>query len=188
MAPEVLRNENLDFASDIWSLGCTIIEMATGRPPWEGGDGTSNPLTLMLQISKNQSIPNLPMHLSKEALDFLGKCFERNPKRRSTAEELLNHPFILGKEMKGKMMMMMSKQTWSPASVLDVVNIEEDSDNCYGKECSESGNFWNRNPFSTKILWERKKGLSFMEKWQQGGDSGDIQSLSSDSWITVRSG
>ncbi|KAL2536771.1 mitogen-activated protein kinase kinase kinase 15 [Forsythia ovata] len=34
MAPEVSRGEEQEFAADIWSLGCTIIEMATGRSPW----------------------------------------------------------------------------------------------------------------------------------------------------------
>lgn len=36
MAPEVLRNEELEVVADIRSLGCTFIEMATDRPPWDG--------------------------------------------------------------------------------------------------------------------------------------------------------
>ena len=92
MAPEVLRNESLDFAADIWSLGCTVIEMATGTPPW--AHQVSNPTTAVLMIAHGHGIPHFPPHFSKEGLDFLTRCFERHPNKRPTVQDLLTHPFV----------------------------------------------------------------------------------------------
>lgn len=48
MSPERIRNENYSYAADIWSLGLTILECATGKFPYDVNEGPAN---LMLQVS-----------------------------------------------------------------------------------------------------------------------------------------
>lgn len=99
MAPEVLQsmmrndsNPELAFAVDIWSVGCTVIEMLTGKPPWSEFDGVQALFNVL-----NRS-PTIPENLSAEGKDFLGKCFQRNPADRPTAVQLLDHPFLRNKQ------------------------------------------------------------------------------------------
>ncbi|KAL2410611.1 MAP kinase kinase kinase wis4 [Exophiala dermatitidis] len=98
MSPEVIRGDStatsrFSGAADIWSLGCVILEMATGRRPWSTLD---NEWAIMYNIAQGNP-PQLPTEdqLSPMGIDFLKKCFERDPAKRSTAAELLQHPWIV---------------------------------------------------------------------------------------------
>lgn len=78
--------------SYIWSLGCVIIEMATGQPPWQA---QFNEVTAaMFHIASTESPPDFPPNLSPEAHDFLSLCFRRNPKERPHAKTLMKHAFL----------------------------------------------------------------------------------------------
>ncbi|KAJ5753160.1 hypothetical protein N7520_010077 [Penicillium odoratum] len=95
MSPEVIRGDsaNRQSAVDIWSLGCVILEMATGRRPWSTLD---NEWAIMYNIAQGNQ-PDLPGpdQLSEMGLDFLQRCFECDPLRRITAAELLQHEWIV---------------------------------------------------------------------------------------------
>ncbi|KAK1947579.1 Mitogen-activated protein kinase kinase kinase NPK1 [Phytophthora citrophthora] len=94
MAPELVRAEKGADSwrkADVWGVGCIVIEMATGKPPWEN---LSNPLTAMFHIASAATIPEFPAHLSSAAHDFLFVCFDKNPDTRASATELLQHPFL----------------------------------------------------------------------------------------------
>ncbi|KKY27649.1 putative map kinase kinase kinase [Phaeomoniella chlamydospora] len=79
-------------AADIWSLGCVVLEMATGRRPWQNLD---NEWAIMYNIAQGNPPPlPTPDQLSEDGIDFLKRCFERDPAKRATAAELLIHPWI----------------------------------------------------------------------------------------------
>ncbi|CAK8568244.1 unnamed protein product [Lathyrus sativus] len=95
MAPELMTaalmkktNSEVTAAVDIWSLGCTIIEMLTGKSPWSELSGHQ----LVFKVL-NRS-PDIPETLSPEGQDFLEQCFRRNPADRPSAAVLLTHAFV----------------------------------------------------------------------------------------------
>jgi serine/threonine protein kinase len=92
-APEVITGgeKGRKGAMDIWSLGCCIVEMTTGRRPWSNLD---NEWAVMYHVATG--CPPLPeaSQLSEEGIDFLKQCFIRSAHKRPSAQELLQHPWI----------------------------------------------------------------------------------------------
>ncbi|XP_071710246.1 mitogen-activated protein kinase kinase kinase YODA-like isoform X2 [Rutidosis leptorrhynchoides] len=92
MAPEIINNNTTgsNLAVDIWSLGCTVLEMATTKPPWSQYEGVA----ALFKIGNSKELPAIPDHLSDEGKDFVKQCLQRNPHHRPTAAQLLDHPFV----------------------------------------------------------------------------------------------
>ncbi|XP_071695443.1 mitogen-activated protein kinase kinase kinase 1-like [Rutidosis leptorrhynchoides] len=88
MAPEVIRT-NYGLAADIWSLGCTVLEMLTRRIPYYPLDEMQALVKIAMGIP-----PEIPNTLSAKAQDFVHKCLQANPNDRPTTAQLLDHPFI----------------------------------------------------------------------------------------------
>lgn len=91
MAPEVVynRNQGYGLAADIWSLGCTVLEMLIGHVPYY----PLEPYQALFRIGKGE-LPPIPDTLSKDARDLIQQCLKVNPNDRPTAAELLEHPFV----------------------------------------------------------------------------------------------
>ncbi|KAH9717576.1 mitogen-activated protein kinase kinase kinase 3 [Citrus sinensis] len=91
MAPEVVMNTNgYSLTVDIWSLGCTVLEMATSKPPWSQYEGVA----AIFKIGNSKDIPEIPEHLSDDAKSFIKQCLQRDPSARPPASKLLDHPFV----------------------------------------------------------------------------------------------
>ncbi|KMZ59833.1 hypothetical protein ZOSMA_64G00490 [Zostera marina] len=93
MAPEIVRGEPNSPESDVWSLGCTVVEMITGEAPWKKLRGQSTE-SILLQIGSGEYVPDLPEKISEAGKNFIGKCLRRNPEERWSCQQLLDHPFL----------------------------------------------------------------------------------------------
>jgi len=92
MAPEVIQqNGQAGRRSDVWSLGCVVIEMATSRQPWGGFD---NHMAAMFKIAMSKETPPVPDGLSEECQDFIRQCTRRDKASRPQATALLQHGFV----------------------------------------------------------------------------------------------
>ncbi|KAG1461715.1 hypothetical protein G6F46_000650 [Rhizopus delemar] len=90
MAPEVIRDgTSYNYKADIWSLGITVYEMATGNPPLANVE----PMRAISIIPKSIP-PKLPDTYSPAAREFVDSCLAEDPNERLNADELLKSKFI----------------------------------------------------------------------------------------------
>lgn len=97
MAPEVIRQTGGGPPSDIWSVGCAVIEMVSGGVRW---GNFSNTLSTMYHIAcrGEGALPALPPDASPLLHSFVRECLVREPGRRPTAPVLLSHPWLCSKQ------------------------------------------------------------------------------------------
>lgn len=90
MAPEIITNKGAITLSDIWSVGATIVELMTGKPPYYN----------LLDINIFYAMENEnekyypPESIPETTKQFLKFCLQKNMFKRLSAKELLRQPWL----------------------------------------------------------------------------------------------
>ncbi|XP_050310186.1 serine/threonine-protein kinase fused isoform X2 [Anthonomus grandis grandis] len=90
MAPELIDELPYDYNADLWSLGCIIYELLMGTPPF-----CTNSILHLIRKIKTEQI-KWPTFLSPECTSFLKGLLQKNPSKRLTWNQILNHSFVKG--------------------------------------------------------------------------------------------
>ena len=91
MAPEVLKGD-YNEKCDIWSIGAITYYLITGTEPFKGD--TSNQIFSRILYTEPDYSPSKFWNTSQILIDFLKKCFLKDPTTRPTAREALSHPWF----------------------------------------------------------------------------------------------
>jgi len=87
-SPEQIKGENVDIRSDLYSIGCTLYELLTGRPPFLG----TNSINISFKHINEQPQPpsSLNKEISKDLDNIILKLLAKNPSDRyQTPEEVI---------------------------------------------------------------------------------------------------
>ncbi|XP_044734710.1 dual specificity mitogen-activated protein kinase kinase 4 isoform X2 [Chrysoperla carnea] len=98
MAPERIdpnRAPGYDVRSDVWSLGITLMEVATGSFPYPKWQSVFEQLSQVVQGEPPRLSPNENgNHFTEEFVNFVNTCLIKEEQERPKYNELLKHPFI----------------------------------------------------------------------------------------------
>lgn len=94
VAPEVLAHKPYSKAVDCWSIGVITYVLLCGYPPFY----EENETRLFSKIMKAEYAFHSPYwdNISESAKDFIRHMLEKNPSKRFTTEQALDHPWIIG--------------------------------------------------------------------------------------------
>nr|KAF6311421.1 unc-51 like kinase 4 [Myotis myotis] len=93
-APEIVKGTDFSVASDLWSLGCLLHEMFSGKPPFFS-ESVSEVIEKIIHKAPSPPIPkdsSLPK-ASPDFMNLLDGLLQKDPQKRLTWAGLLRHPF-----------------------------------------------------------------------------------------------
>ena len=85
MSPEILNREGYDTKCDVWSVGCVIAELMTGRHTFPNMGSVDE---LRVHLLEQRTL-DLPERFCQGLRDTVGLCLIRDPKKRPSCRELL---------------------------------------------------------------------------------------------------
>jgi len=91
-APEIFTGEAYGRRVDIWSLGCTVFEMATNKPPWH--DNCKTLSQLCFNIAHHRTLDVAGHDIDQSVKDFIAYCCVMDKNTRPTASQILSHSFL----------------------------------------------------------------------------------------------
>ncbi|XP_055641394.1 dual specificity mitogen-activated protein kinase kinase 4 isoform X2 [Toxorhynchites rutilus septentrionalis] len=98
MAPERIdpqRARGYDVRSDVWSLGITLMEVATGKFPYPKWGSVFEQLSQVVEGDPPRLLPSYNgMEFSTDFVNFVNTCLIKDEKDRPKYGKLLLHPFI----------------------------------------------------------------------------------------------
>ena len=80
MSSEQARGKALDQRTDIWSFGCVLFEMLTGRKTFDAGETVSDAVAAIL--TRDPDWTALPGNLPSGVRSALRRCLQKDPERR----------------------------------------------------------------------------------------------------------
>eukprot|EP01064_Diplonema_japonicum_P000981 TRINITY_DN10647_c0_g2_i1.p1 TRINITY_DN10647_c0_g2~~TRINITY_DN10647_c0_g2_i1.p1 ORF type:complete len:515 (+),score=66.40 TRINITY_DN10647_c0_g2_i1:88-1632(+) len=93
LSPEAIRDHEYGMPSDIWAVGCTMIECCTGRSPWSEAK-FEHEYQALIHIASSATGPRIPGHLPSQAVSFLKRCLAVPASARPDTPSLLQDPFL----------------------------------------------------------------------------------------------
>jgi serine/threonine protein kinase len=100
LAPEVVASDNFDgFAIDLWAAGVVLFVLLVGLAPFKWAHASDKRYAKISKGSLRELMHGLKIPLSDEACDLLQNMFWRDPHNRLTLAQVMQHPWVLGKNL-----------------------------------------------------------------------------------------
>ncbi|CAH0406576.1 unnamed protein product [Chilo suppressalis] len=90
MAPELIEEKPYDHQADLWSLGCIVYELMAGQPPF-----CTMSIWQLVRMIKHKPV-QWPSFISIDARSFLQGLLHKDPMKRMSWPEILEHQFVMG--------------------------------------------------------------------------------------------
>ncbi|OWR52349.1 Serine/threonine-protein kinase 36 [Danaus plexippus plexippus] len=90
MAPELIDEKPYDHQADLWSLGCIVYELMAGQPPF-----CTMSIWQLVRMIRHKPV-QWPSFITAEARSFLQGLLHKDPSKRMSWSEILEHPYVKG--------------------------------------------------------------------------------------------